>query len=308
MARHEIGVGVLVIVAGGLLTFLALEAGAIRRLGDESIHVSAIMPDVAGLSEGAAVSVAGVPVGRVDKMLVDFDVAKLQISLDVDAGIRSDAKVALRARSVLGEKYVEIIPQTRDAPLLADGGVLTADAQSLEIDQLVTRMGPLLDAVDPEAVRGLIASLQGAVADDPERPKRMLVDAETAMHNLAVASAELPALVAEAHAALKSVRQTADDARPIVQRMDGTVARLDALVASVPPTQVPALLDEVAAALKDGRAMLVKLDTATGGVTQLLDKVNGVTRSDVLRVTQEEGVYIRLFPRKKEKVLNKPSP
>jgi phospholipid/cholesterol/gamma-HCH transport system substrate-binding protein len=308
MARHEIGVGVLVIVAGGLLTFLALEAGAIRRLGDESIHVSAIMPDVAGLSEGAAVSVAGVPIGRVDKMLVDFDRAKLQISLDLDAGIRSDAKVALRARSVLGEKYVEIVPQTRDAPLLADGGVLTADVQSLEIDQLVTRMGPLLDAVDPEAVRGLIASMQGAVADDPERPKRMLVDAETVMHNLAVASAELPALVSEAHATLKSVRQTADEARPILQRMDGTVARLDSLVASVPPTQVPALLDEIAAALKDGRAMLVKLDAATGGVTQLLDKANGITRSDVLQVTQEEGVYIRLFPRKKEKVLNPPSP
>jgi phospholipid/cholesterol/gamma-HCH transport system substrate-binding protein len=308
MARHEIGVGVLVIVAGGLLTFLALEAGAIRRLGDESIHVSAIMPDVAGLSEGAAVSVAGVPIGRVDKMLVDFDRAKLQISLDLDAGIRSDAKVALRARSVLGEKYVEIVPQTRDAPLLADGGVLTADVQSLEIDQLVTRMGPLLDAVDPEAVRGLIASMQGAVADDPERPKRMLADAETVMHNLAVASAELPALVSEAHATLKSVRQTADEARPILQRMDGTVARLDSLVASVPPTQVPALLDEIAAALKDGRAMLVKLDAATGGVTQLLDKANGITRSDVLQVTQEEGVYIRLFPRKKEKVLNPPSP
>ena len=134
MARHEIGVGLLVIVAGGVLTFLALQAGAIRRLGDDSIHVSAIMPDVAGLSEGAAVSVAGVPIGRVDKMLVDFDVAKLQISIDVDAGIRSDAKVALRARSVLGEKYIEIIPQTRDAPLLAEDGVLTADTAARVID------------------------------------------------------------------------------------------------------------------------------------------------------------------------------
>jgi virulence factor Mce-like protein len=308
MARHEIGVGVLVVVAGGLLTFLALEAGAIRRLGDDSIHVSAIMPDVAGLSEGAAVSVAGVPIGRVDKMLVDFDVAKLQISLDVDAGIRSDAKVALRARSVLGEKYIEIIPQTRDAPLLADGGVLTADSQSLEIDQLVSRMGPLLDAVDPAAVRGLVQSVQGAVADDPDRPKRLLADAETAMHNLAVASNELPALVSEAHATLKTVRQTAEDARPILQRMDSTVARLDTLLESVPPTQLPALLDEVAAAVKDGRAMLVKLDAATGGVTELLDKANGITRSDVLQVTQEEGVYIRLFPRKKDKLLQGTSP
>ncbi len=305
MARYEIGVGVLVVVAAGLLAFLALEAGAIRRLGDDSIAASAVLPDVAGLSEGAAVSIAGVPVGRVDRLVVDFDRAKLEISLDADAGVRRDAKVALRARSVLGEKYVEIIPVTRDAPLLVTGDELTADHGSLEIDQLVTRLGPILDAVDPADVALVVHSLTDAVKDDPERPKRMLADAEVALHNVAVASAQLPALIGEAHATLTAVRQTTAEARPVLARLDGAVARLDTLVASVPPSQVPALLDEVAAAVQDGRAILVRLDAATGDVTQLLDRVNGITRSDILQVTQEEGVYIRLFPRKKEKVLNR---
>lgn len=305
MARYELGVGILVVAAGGLLAFLALQAGAIRRFGDDSIAVTAVLPDVAGLSEGAAVSIAGVPVGRVDHLVVDFDRARLEISLDADAGVRRDAKVALRARSVLGEKYIELIPQTRDAPLLVAGDELTADHGSLEIDQLVTRMGPVLDAVDPADLALVVRSLTDAVKDDPERPKRMLADAEVALHNVAVASAQLPALVGEAHATLAAVRQTTADARPVLARVDGAVARLDALVASVPPEKLPALLDEVTAAVKDGRAILVKLDTATGDVTQLLDRVNGITRADVLQVTQEEGVYIRLFPRKKEKVLDR---
>ncbi len=308
MARYELGVGILVVVATGLLAFLALEAGAIRRLGDDSVAVTAVLPDVAGLSQGAAVSVAGVPVGRVDHLIVDFDKARLEISLDSDAGIRRDAKVALRARSVLGEKYVELIPQSHDAPLLVAGDELVADQGALEIDQLVTRLGPILDAVDPNDVKVIVASLTAAVQDDPERPKRMLADAEIALHNVAVASSQLPALIAEAHATLGAVRRTVDDAGPVLTRMDGAVARLDTLVASVPPDQVPMLLDEVTAAVKDGRAALVKVDAATGDVTQLLDRVNHITRADILQVTQEDGVYIRLFPRKKEKVLNADPP
>ncbi len=305
MARYELGVGILVVVAGGLLVFLALEAGAIRRFGANTIPVTAILPDVAGLSEGAAVSIAGVPVGRVDKLHVDFDKAELDISLDGDAGIRKDARVALRARSVLGEKYVEIIPESRDAPLLVAGDQLVADHDALEIDQLVTRLGPMLDAVDPESVKAVMASLSAAVKDDPERPKRMLADAEIALHNVAVATTQLPALIADAHATLKAVRDTTADAQPLLIKLDGTVTRLDTLVASVPPDQVPALIDEVTAAVKDGRAVLVKLDGATGQATELLNRANGITRGDVLQVTQEEGVYIRLFPRSKEKVMER---
>lgn len=308
MARYELGVGILVVAAAGLLAFLALEAGAIRRFGDDTIPITAVLPDVAGLSEGAAVSVAGVPVGRVDHLVVDFDRARLEISLDTDAGIRRDARVALRARSVLGEKYVELIPQSHDAPLLMPGDELTADRGALEIDQLVTRMGPFLDAVDPDDVKRIVASLTDAVKEDPERPKRMLIDAEIALHNVAVATGQLPGLIAETHATLAMVRQTASDARPVLARLDGSIARLDTLVASVPPAQIPALLDELTAAVKDGRAVLVKLDAATGGVSTVLDRVNHITRADVLQVTQEEGVYIRLFPRKKEKVLDRELP
>ncbi len=308
MARYELGVGILVVAAAGLLAFLALEAGAIRRFGEDTIAVTAVLPDVAGLSVGAAVSVAGVPIGRVDKLIVDFNRAKLEISLDAEAGIRNDAQVALRARSVLGEKYVEIIPQSRDAPALKAGDELAVAKGSMEIDQLVTRLGPMLDAMDPEALKVVIASLSAAIAADPERPARMLADAEIAMHHAAVASAELPVLIAESRATLRTVRQTAEEARPVLSKLEGTVTRLDTLVANIPPEDVPKLLDEVTAAVQDGRAVIVKLDAATGSVTQLLERINGITREDMLRVTQEEGVYIRLFPRKREVLLEREDP
>lgn len=302
--RHEVGVGCLVIVAAGLLAFMALQVGAIRGPG-ETVEVGVLLEDAAGLSTGAVVSIAGVPVGRVEALEVDFDKARATVSLDADAQVRADAAVVMRARSVLGEKYLEIVPESRDAPLLKDGDTLTKTVGSLEIDQLVTRLGPLVDALDPETLRKVGASLSTALEQDPERPARMLADAERALKNAADASEDFPALVDDARATLgdarttlASVEKTSDAARPILARADGTVQRLDALVASVPPEDVPALLDEVRAAVKEGRAVISRVDGGAADAAEILAELNGITEEDLRFWAREEGILIRLKPQK----------
>lgn len=300
--RYEVGVGALVLVAVGLLVFMALQIGAIAGFTDV-VHVTARLPDAAGLTEGGVVSIAGVQVGRVDHLAVAFDHAEVQLSVDTAAQVRQDVRVQIRARSVLGEKYLELVPVSTTAPLLADGDVLADTRGQTEIDEMVSRVGPLLEAVDPESLRAALSILTEAIRKDPARVERMLADAEATLHNLRVASEELPALAAEGRETLADVRALTDDARPILTDLDGTVQRLDTLVASVPPDQVPRLLDEVEQAVKDGRAVLVKLDTASGGLQTLIDKGNAFTRADWLRITQEEGVLIRLRPRDVEEML-----
>ncbi len=298
--KYEAGVGCLVVVAGGLLAFMALQVGAIRGLGDR-VEVSVVLDDAAGLSTGAVVSIAGVQVGRVSALAVEFDKARATLALDTDAQVRSDATVVMRARSVLGEKYLEIVPESRDAPLLVTGDTLTKTVGSVEIDQLVTRMAPLVEALDPEMMRQVGASLSTALAADPDRPARMLADAERALANAADASEDLPELVGEARTTLASVKRTSDAARPILAKAEGTVERLDALVASVPPDDLPALLDEVRAAVKDGRAILTKVDGSATDAAEILGKLNGVTSDELSYWAREEGVLIRLVPRSKLK-------
>ena len=291
--RYEIGVGCLVVVAIGLLAFMALQVGAIAGMGDRVV-IDVRMPDAAGLSEGAVVSIAGVQVGRVESLAVDFDHARATVSLDEEAQVRKDARLAVRARSVLGEKYLEVTPVTHDAALLADGDVVDVTGGQLEIDEMVSRMGPLLEAVDPEAIR----QIGLAITSDPERLDRMLDDAELALHNAALASAELPTMVYEARETLASVKRTSEQARPLLTKLDGTAQRLDELVRSIPPDQVPALLTELSAAVKEGRAIVQNLDGTTSDLNELLAKANGITEEDVETFAREKGVLIRLWPRK----------
>ena len=264
-----------------------------------TVDAYVVLDDVAGLSTGAVVSIAGVQVGRVEALKVEFDKARVDVSIDPKAEVRTDAIVVLRARSLLGEKYLEIVPQSHDAPLLADGQALTHTQGQLDIDQFVTRLGPLLDAIDPATLRQVGVSLDKALAEDPDRPARMLADTERALHNLAEASDGLPDLLGEAKDTLGSVKRTSDAARPVIARADGTVQRLDALVAAVPPDQLPALLDELQGAVKDGRAVITKMDGSTGDLSDLLHKANAITKEDIEHWAREEGVLIRLKPKKK---------
>ncbi len=297
--RHEIGVGLLVVGASAILAFMALEVGAIRGLG-RSITVEASFSDAAGLSDGAVVSVSGVPVGRVEKLGVAHGGAVATLSLDAEAGLRQDVKVAVRARSVLGEKYVELTPVSDTAPLLADGGKLLSVGQPVEIDQLVTSLGPLVNALDPEALKVLTDALKA----DPERATRMLDDAERLLHNAAVASDAFPEIATKAKSTLESVERTSESARPVVAhangtltKVDGAVDRADALVASVDPKKVDALVDDLSAAAKEGRVVIEKVNRQTGRIESLLVKADSFTREDWLRITQEEGILIRLSPR-----------
>lgn len=306
MARgHEIGVGCLLVVATGILAFMALQIGAIQGIGT-SIDARASFEDAAGLTDGAVVSIAGVQVGRVDTLSVEGGKAVAHLSIEKSALVRVDAKVAVRARSVLGEKYVELSPVSLDAPLLSEGDTLVSEGKQVEIDQLVTQLGPLVAALDPATFK----VLGDALKDDPERAKRMLDDAERLLHNAAVASDALPEIAEKSKATLASVQRTSDQARPVIDkagatlsRVDGAVGKADRLIDAVDPEKVDALFDDVAAMVKDGRAVVAKLDSSTGKVTKLLDKVDGLGREDLLRITQEEGILIRLAPRKVEDVL-----
>lgn len=295
-ARYEVGVGCLVVVAAGLLAYMALQVGAISGPRD-TVTVKAILPDAAGLSDGAVVSIAGVQVGRVESLRVDFDHAEATITLYREAEVRKDASIATRARSVLGEKYLEVTPLTRDAALLVDGDTLVDPRGQIEIDEMVTDLGPLIAAIDPAVLRDLTAALADALRADPERPKRMLADAERLLHNAAEASEALPGLVGDTRDTLASIRRTSDEARPVVARLDGTVLRLDTLLAAVPPEQIPAILTELEAAVKDGRVVIQHLDGSTANLNDLLAKANAITGDDIERLTREDGVLIRLFPK-----------
>lgn len=299
IGRNELAVGFLVLGALALLAWMSLQVGALRRLNDE-VRVSTLFQSAAGLTEGSYVQVAGVPVGRVAGLAVEDGRARVSLALREEAGIHKDAVARVRARSLLGEKYVELTQGTDAAPLVADGDQIAAGPELLEIDELVTRLGPLVSAIDPQAMSELVGALSQALREDPERLNRVLADVETLMHNAALASAEAPALASEARSTLTEVRQVAREARPMIKRADAALVDLELAVEDAPETMdaLNALLTDGRGMVSDGRALMSRMEGSMTDVEKILQNLSEIDRWELRRLLREEGIVVRLREKK----------
>lgn len=295
--KHELAVGTLLLVALAILGYLAIQVGAFRMEAG-TYRVQAVFDHAGGVVPGAVVSVAGVDVGSVDRIWVQDEKAWMELVIDEDLVLASDTAAAIRARSVLGEKYVQLLPGDHSGPPLSGGDTILETEGQLEIDEMVNSMGPLLNAVDADQLGGALAVLSDALAEDPERVERMLDDAEGLLHNLRIASEDAPAMVAEGRAAVADLRQLAQDARPMVEHGQRVLERLER--ASEPLAQAsegaPELVDEARLAVEDARALVAKLEGSTDELEQVL---NNLTEFDMLalrKLAREDGVLVRLKP------------
>ncbi len=305
--RYEIGVGLLLLTAGAAAAFMALQVGALDAWGQDRIRLTVPMVDAAGLKEADEVTIAGVSVGQIESLGVDGSLAIATLTVDRAAGIRADAVIRVRQRSLLGEKYLEVEPGS-GAPL-EDGGTLPAVGPQLEIDEVIAAIAPILQALDPEDVAAALDALGTALAEDPERLGRMLANADRLVANAATASDELPALMADGRAAMSQVRGTTGSANRALAAVEAragearsVIARADTVLGQVEAADPGALVTDSRAAVADVRKVVATLDGSTGDLQGILDTLSEFDREMLVEMLREEGVLIRLFPKKnKEK-------
>lgn len=295
---YEIGVGCLLVAALLVFGFMAVEIGAIRSFAP-TVTVTARFGDAAGLDPGARVAVAGVEVGRVDHFDLDGDVAVATLEIREDARIPKDARVRVRQKSLLGEKYVELDPGTQGGPLLADGDVVPVDGTQVEIDELLSRLGPAIEAMDSERTRAAFARLAERLEGDPELLPRLIENLDKTLQNAADASEDVDDLVTEgrttlavARRSLAGVADRADEAEALLQRANGTLGKVDATL-----DRVPALADKVELLLDDGRVVTGRLKSSADKADIVLDNLGGIDELALRRLMREEGILVRIVPR-----------
>ena len=296
--RHEIGVGLLLIVAMLVTGFMALKVGAIRSFTPR-IMVNATIADATGVSVGSSVSIAGVEVGEVDSLRIDYDRAVLVLALEADAGVRSDTQVRVRSRSVLGEKYIELTPQSPDSPFIEEGGELSEAAERTEIDQLVNTLGGLLSGVDPEIMGDVTDSIRSTLAEDPERLSRMLKNADRTLENLANATDELDGLITtgkatltDANRAVGVLRARATEAKPVLQKADQVLSDLQNATSEVPDAVREAR--ETLAAAKEAVGLV---NASADDLETVLENLSEIDRYELRRILREDGILVRFRPK-----------
>jgi phospholipid/cholesterol/gamma-HCH transport system substrate-binding protein len=126
--RSEIIVGIFVIVGILCLGYLAIRLGKIELFGSTGYVVYADFSSVAGLKSGDSVEIAGVKVGKVEAITLADDRARLQLRLQDDVKLQEDAIASLRARGLIGDKFVLITPGASDKIIPPGGKIRETDS------------------------------------------------------------------------------------------------------------------------------------------------------------------------------------
>jgi phospholipid/cholesterol/gamma-HCH transport system substrate-binding protein len=263
-----------------VLTALALLAAGCG--GPEPTVVNATFDDVADLTTNAAVKIADVAVGTIAEISLTDDLrAAVRMEVDPDVALPARLEARLRKTSVLGERYVELVPVDGTGGEWVSGATVERTEVVPELEEVVATSTDLLLVVSTDTLAGAIRSgaaglggrgqTFGQVLDDLEGVTAAydansadlvrLVDGledfldtvgpQADVHGRALAeSAEFLRVLAEEDDrlvdTLTNLRDLADTGTDIIvthrQRIDDFVVHLDGITEEiVRPERLPAL-------------------------------------------------------------------
>ena len=138
--RSEMIVGLFVAVGLACLGYLAIKLGKLEVFGAAGYTVSADFPSVAGLKVGDPVEIAGVRIGRVDSLgLSEDDRARLTLRVNDGVKLQEDAIASVRARGLIGDKFVLISPGASDK-FIPRGGRIRETESPPDIPDLIGKI------------------------------------------------------------------------------------------------------------------------------------------------------------------------
>jgi phospholipid/cholesterol/gamma-HCH transport system substrate-binding protein len=141
MAKLEMTVGVFMLIGMLCLGYISIKLGKMEIVGGNYYNVSAEFDSVSGLKPGARVEVAGVEVGKVDRISLDpksGDRAVALLKIKTGINITDDVIAAVRTSGIIGDKFIMLKPGGSDK-FLTNNGKIRETESAIDIEELVSK-------------------------------------------------------------------------------------------------------------------------------------------------------------------------
>ena len=137
--------------------------------GMESIHggyrLNALFDTVQDLKVGSSVKIAGVEIGRVEKIALAGNKVRVTMKIHSGAVVKTDSKAVIKFTGLMGQNFVAIDFGTPDAPRAAGGTVLVTEEQPdlnaimTKLDSATTGIQNLTKSFTPDTINNLMGPL-----------------------------------------------------------------------------------------------------------------------------------------------------
>lgn len=140
-SKHDVWVGLFVLIGAAAILFLALKAGNLLTLSfDSGYTVVARFDNIGGLKRQAAVKSAGVEVGRVQSITFDTKTYQAQVELALNKGVifPKDTSAKILTAGLLGEQYIGLEPGYGETNLVA-GDTIKSTQSAIVLENLISQ-------------------------------------------------------------------------------------------------------------------------------------------------------------------------
>jgi phospholipid/cholesterol/gamma-HCH transport system substrate-binding protein len=247
-------------------------------------HLWALFDNVQELKVGDRVKMAGVEVGRVEKIQLEGEKAKVIMKMKHNVEVKTDSVATIKFTGLMGQNFVSLDFGSDNAPLATDDARLTSKEQpdlsvvmakiddvasgvqnmtksfsGLKIDEL---LGPFIDFMKDNrapltATISNINSVSSQVAQGKGTVGKLIYD--QTLYDSALASVtNLQSTMADAQATLAHAREIVDQ----INAGQGTVGKL---------VKDPTLYNETASAMTQVKEIMQKVNQGQGSVGKLIN-------------------------------------
>lgn len=294
------------------ISYVAIHyVGIVQDLGASGYTVKLDLAQSGGIFTNAEVDYRGVPVGRVGAMrLTDTGV---QVDLNIDSGGHipsTGIQAAVADRSIIGEQYVDLEPQSATGPYLANGSVIPVDSTTLPppVDRLLLTGDRFVNSLPLATLRKVINQLDKITNGEGQ-------DLNTLLHSVGQisvrANKSLPqtiALIDDGRKVLTTqeheagaIKSFSHNLTLIGQQLAESNGDISRLISNTAPaaTQVGGLFNDIQGS---GRTLLTGLLTTStvveGNKQGLQDLLTDLPKAISIggKVITPEGVNVGLVP------------
>jgi len=134
--KTEFIVGIFILL--GLLSFgyIAINLGGLNFFGSNEYLLTAKFNSVSGLKDGAPIEIAGVKVGKIEKIILSGAQAKVFMRISNKVKLETDSIAAIRTQGLIGQKYIKIT-NGADEEYLKNNGEIDDTESSVDIEEMI---------------------------------------------------------------------------------------------------------------------------------------------------------------------------
>ncbi|GAB4211007.1 MAG: outer membrane lipid asymmetry maintenance protein MlaD [Rhodoferax sp.] len=140
-SKHDVWVGVFVLIGALALVFLALQSANLLNLSlQKTYSVSAKFDNIGGLKPKAAVKSAGVVVGRVEDIRFDDKTFQARVTLALENRYQfpKDSSLKILTSGLLGDQYLGLEAGAADSNL-AQGDTISSTQSAVVLENLISQ-------------------------------------------------------------------------------------------------------------------------------------------------------------------------